>query len=41
MKNNYPVEYAVMPIEEQIGWYSGLYELEREYDVAVYIVQGL
>ena len=26
----YPIKYAVMPIEEQIGWYPGLNELERE-----------
>ncbi len=34
----YPIKYAVMPIEEQIGWYPGLNELEREYDVVVNIV---
>lgn len=38
MKNNYPIKYAVMPIIEQTGWYSGLNELEREYGVVCYIV---
>ena len=34
----YPIKYAVMPIEEQIGWYPGLNELEREYSVVANIV---
>ena len=38
MKNNYPIKYAVIPIEEQIGWVPGLNELEREYGTVCYIV---
>ncbi len=34
----YPVKYALLPIEEQVGWQSGLYELERDYDICGYIV---
>ncbi len=34
----YPIKYAVMPIEEQIGWCNGLHELEREYGVVANIV---
>lgn len=34
----YPIKYAVMPIKEQIGWYPGLHELERECDVVANIV---
>ena len=32
MKYNYPVKYAIMPIYEQVGWSSGLHELERNYE---------
>ena len=38
MKYNYPIKYAIMPIYEQVGWMSGLHELERNYDVVGYIV---
>lgn len=38
MKINYPIKYAAMPIIEQVGWTSGLHELERKYDVVCYIV---
>ncbi len=38
MKNNYPIRYALMPIEEQVGWNNGLNELERDYDIVGYIV---
>ncbi len=38
MKINYPIKYAAMPIIKQIGWSSGLHELEREYGVVCYIV---
>lgn len=38
MKYNYPVKYALMPIYEQVGWMSGLHELERSYEVVGYIV---
>lgn len=38
MKYNYPVKYAIMPIYEQVGWMSGLHELERNYEVVGYIV---
>ena len=38
MKNNYPIKYALIPMIEQVGWVSGLNELEREYDVVCYIV---
>ena len=38
MKNNYPIKYAVIPMIEQIGWTSGLHELEREYGTVCYIV---
>lgn len=34
----YPIKYAVMEMEEQIGWYPGLNELEREYGVVANIV---
>lgn len=34
----YPIKYAIMPIEEQTGWYPGLNELERVYDVVANIV---
>lgn len=34
----YPIKYAIMPIEEQVGWYTGLNQLEREYGVVVNIV---
>lgn len=34
----YPIKYAVMSIEEQIGWYPGLNELKREYGVVANIV---
>lgn len=39
-KNNlkYPIKYAVMPIEEQVGWSHGLNELEPEYGVVANIV---
>lgn len=35
---DYPVKYAVLAVEEQVGWGFGLNELEREYDVCAYIV---
>ena len=38
MKYNYPVKYAIMPIYEQVGWMSGLHELERSYEVVGNIV---
>ena len=38
MKYNYPVKYAIMPIYEQVGWMSGLHELERSYEVVGSIV---
>ena len=38
MKYNYPVKYAIMPIYEQVGWTSGLHELERCYEVVGNIV---
>ena len=38
MKINYPIKYVVMPIIEQVGWYPGLHEMERDYDVVCYIV---
>ena len=33
----FPIKYAVMPIEEQTGWYTGLNELERKYVVVANI----
>lgn len=38
MKYNYPIKYAAMPIIEQVGWQSGMNELEREYGIVCYIV---
>lgn len=38
MRLNYPIVYALMPISEQVGWYHGLNELEREYADVCYIV---
>lgn len=35
---NYPIKYAILGIEEQVGWLPGLHEMEREYDVCGYIV---
>ena len=35
---NYPIKYAILGIEEQVGWQPGLHEMEREYDVCGYIV---
>ena len=35
---NYPIKYAILGIEEQVGWAPGLHEMEREYDVCGYIV---
>lgn len=37
MKNNYPIKYALMPIEEQTGWIHGLNELEPDRNVIAYI----
>ena len=37
MKNNYPIKYALVPMIEQVGWSSGLHDLEREYKVVYYI----
>lgn len=34
----YPIKYALLPIEDQVGWQSGLYELERYYDICGYNV---
>lgn len=34
----YPIKYAIMKVEEQIGWYPGLHELEREYGTVFNIV---
>ena len=38
MKINYPIKYALMPIVDQVGWYNGVYGLERNYDTVCYIV---
>ena len=35
---NYPIKYALMPIDEQVGWNNGVYGLERNYDTVCYIV---
>lgn len=35
---NYPIKYAILGIEEQVGWLPGLHEMEREYDICGYIV---
>ena len=35
---NYPIKYAILGIEEQVGWTPGLHEMEREYDICGYIV---
>ena len=35
---NYPIKYAVLGIEEQVGWVPGIHNLEREYDICGYIV---
>jgi len=35
---NYPIKYAILGIEEQVGWSPGLHEMEREYDICGYIV---
>ena len=35
---NYPIVYAVLPMIEQVGWYDGLWEKEREYGPVAYIV---
>lgn len=35
---NYPIKYAILGIEEQVGWQPGLHEMEREYDVCGYVV---
>lgn len=37
-QNKYPITYAVMPITEQVDWYPGLNELEREYGTVAYII---
>ena len=34
----YPIKYALIPVIEQVGWTSGLHDIEREYDVVAYIV---
>lgn len=35
---NYPIKYAILGIEEQVGWAPGLHEMERDYDICGYIV---
>ena len=35
---NYPVKYAILGIEEQVGWIPGWHNMEREYDICGYIV---
>lgn len=37
-KLNYPIKYAIMPVEEQTGWATGLNELVRDYSVVANIV---
>ena len=38
MKNNYPIKYAVIPMVEQVEWYHGMRDLEREFGIVCYIV---
>ncbi len=35
---NYPIKYAIMPVEEQVGWASGVHGLVKDIDVVAYIV---
>lgn len=35
---NYPIKYAIMPIEEQTGWAMGLHGLVRDYSIVANIV---
>ena len=35
---NYPIKYAILGIEEQVGWQPRLHEMERKYDVCGYVV---
>ena len=35
---NYPIKYAVLGIEEQVGWVPGWHNEEREYAICGYIV---
>ena len=37
-KLNYPIKYALLGIEEQVGWQAGIHEIEREYAICGYIV---
>lgn len=34
----YPIKYAIMPMEEHIGWYPGLSQIEPEYGTVANIV---
>lgn len=36
-KLNYPIKYAIMPVEEHTGWAYGIHELVRDYSVVAYI----